>query len=98
MWFNLCWAFTTAKDGLSAVAAMRAADIGSYQTAWALLHRLRSVLVRLGRERLSGVVEVDETFIGGEEPGLRGGRQRGKKVLVGVAVQLNAALHIVAVT
>ncbi len=52
-----------------------------------MLHRLRSVLVRPGRERLSGVVEVDETFIGGEEPGLRGGRQRGKKSLVGVAVE-----------
>ena len=39
-----------------------------------MLHRLRAVLVRPGRERLSGMVEVDETYIGGEEPGLRGGR------------------------
>ncbi|MCA1706302.1 MAG: IS1595 family transposase, partial [Actinobacteria bacterium] len=53
-----------------------------------MLHRLRSVLVRPGRERLTGRVEVDETFIGGEEPGLRGGRQRGKKTLVGVAVEV----------
>jgi len=52
-----------------------------------MLHRLRSVLVRPGRERLRGDVEVDETFVGGEEPGLRGGRQKGKKVLVGVAVE-----------
>ncbi len=52
-----------------------------------MLHRLRSVLVRPGRERLAGTVEVDETFIGGEEPGLRGGRQPGKKALVGVAVE-----------
>lgn len=43
-----------------------------------MLHRLRSVLVRPGREQLAGRVEVDETFIGGEEPGLRGGRQRGR--------------------
>jgi transposase-like protein len=42
-----------------------------------MLHRLRSVLIRPGRERLSGIVEVDETFIGGEEPGLRGGRAKG---------------------
>ncbi len=44
-----------------------------------MLHRLRSVLVRPGRDRLSGLVEVDELYIGGEESGLRGGA-RGKKV------------------
>lgn len=65
----------------------RTLAIGSTQTAWAMLHRLRSVLLRPGRERLQGEVEVDETYIGGEEPGLRGGRQKGKKVLVGVAVE-----------
>ncbi len=52
-----------------------------------MLHRLRAVLVRPGRERLAGEVEVDESYFGGEEPGLRGGRARGKKVLVGVAVE-----------
>jgi ISXO2-like transposase domain len=53
-----------------------------------MLHRLRSVLVRPGRDRLSGTVEVDETFMGGEEAGLRGGRAKGKKLLVGVAVEV----------
>ena len=53
-----------------------------------MLHRLRSVLVRPGRDRLSGTVEADETFIGGDEPGLRGGRARGKKVLTGIAVEV----------
>jgi len=47
-------------------------EFGSYQTAWAMFHRLRSVLVRPGRERLSDRVEVDETFIAEVEPGLRG--------------------------
>lgn len=88
VWFNACWLFATQKDGVSAQSLQRALEIGSYQTAWAMLHRVRSVLVRPGRERLAGVVEVDETYIGGEEPGLRGGRARGKKSLVGVAVEL----------
>ena len=89
VWFTACWMFATAKDGVSAQSLQRALEIGSYQTAWAMLHRLRSVLVRPGRDRLTGTVEVDETYIGGEEPGLRGGRARGKKSLVGVAIEVN---------
>jgi transposase-like protein len=92
VWFNACWMFATAKDGISALSLQRSMEIGSYQTAWAMLHRLRSVLVRPGRERLTGVVEVDETYVGGEEPELRGGRARGKKSLVGIAVELNQPL------
>jgi transposase-like protein len=88
VWFMACWLFASQKDGVSAQSLQRALEIGSYQTAWAMLHRLRSVLVRPGRERLHGRVEVDETFIGGEEPGLRGGRARGKKSLVAVAVEV----------
>ena len=88
VWFNACWLFATGKDGVSALSLQRTLEIGSYQTAWAMLHRLRSVLVRPGRELLAGVVEVDETFIGGLEPGLAGGRARGKKVLVGIAVEV----------
>ena len=89
VWFMACWMFATQKDGVSAQSLQRSLEIGSYQTAWAMLHRLRSVLIRPGRERLSGIVEVDETFIGGEEPGLRGGRAKGKKSLVAVAVELH---------
>jgi transposase-like protein len=88
VWFTACWLFATQKDGISAQSLQRALEISSYQTAWAMLHRLRSVLVRPGRERLTGTVEVDEAFIGGEEPGLRGGRAKGKKSLVGVAVEV----------
>lgn len=88
VWFTACWLFATAKDGVSAMNLKRVLDIGSYQTAWAMLHRLRSVLVRPGRDRLAGRVEVDETFIGGEEPGLSGGRAKGKKALTGVAVEV----------
>ena len=88
VWFSACWQFTTGKDGISALSLKRMLEIGSYQTAWAMLHRMRSVLVRPGRDRLSGTVEVDETYIGGEEPGLRGGRAKGKKVLTAIAVEI----------
>ena len=88
VWFTACWSFATAKDGISALSLQRSLDIGSYQTAWAMLARFRSVLVHPGRKRLSGTVEVDETYIGGEEPGLAGGRAQGKKVLTGIAVEV----------
>lgn len=88
VWFTACWMFASQKDGVAALSLQRTLDIGSYPTAWAMLHRLRSVLVRPGRDRLTGTVEVDETYIGGDEPGLRGGRAKGKKSLVGVALEL----------
>ena len=53
VWFNACWLFATGKDGISALSLKRTLEIGSYQTAWAMLHRLRSVLVRRGRDRLA---------------------------------------------
>ena len=64
-----CWLSATAKDGISARSLQRFLEIGSYQTTWAMLGRLRSVLVRPGRDWLAGRVEVDETYIGGEDPG-----------------------------
>ena len=88
VWFNACWLFASGKDGISALSLKRTLEIGSYQTAWTMLHRLRAVLVRPGRERLAGMVQVDETYIGGVEPDLPGGRAQGKKVLTGVAVEV----------
>lgn len=88
MWFTACWLFATQKDGISALSLQRALGISSYQTAWAMLHRLRSSLIRPGSELLSGKVEVDETLIGGTEEGDRGGRTPGEKALVGIAVEL----------
>lgn len=88
VWFAVCWMFATAKDGISALGLQRVLEKGSYQTAWAILHRFRSALVRPGRKRLAGIAEVDETYIGGAEPGLPGGRAKGKKVLTGIAVEI----------
>ena len=61
VWPTACWLFATGKHGISALSLKRTLEIGSYQTAWAMLHPLRSVLVRPGRDRLAGTVEVDET-------------------------------------
>lgn len=88
VWFHACWLFCTGKDGVSAQSVQRTLEIGSYQTVWAMMHRLRSVCVRPGRDKLSGRVEIDETFVGGEEKGLPGGRAAGKKALVAIAVEL----------
>lgn len=90
VWFTACWMFATNKTGMSALALRRALEIGSYQTAWTMLHRLRSVLVRPGRERLTGTVEVDETYLGGVDPGMPG-RSRGKKVLTAIAVEISTS-------
>jgi transposase-like protein len=65
----------------------RQLGFGSYETAWAWLHKLRRAMVRPDRDRLSGDVEVDETFVGGVEPG-GGGRHVGKKSVVAIATEI----------
>jgi transposase-like protein len=87
-WFRAMWWVTNQKTGVSALGLQRALGFGSYKTAWAWLHKLRRAMVRPGRERLTGWVEVDETFVGGVHPGRRG-RQTQTKALVGVAVQVD---------
>ena len=79
------WWVTSQKNGASALGLQRILGLGSYRTAWALLHKLRRAMVRPGREQLAGRVEVDETYVG-EEEGVRG-RQRRKKALVVVAAE-----------
>lgn len=73
-WFAAVWYITSQKHGVSALGMQRVLGLGSYQTAWTMLHRLRRAMVRDDRNRLSGIVEVDETFIGG--PDERFGRKR----------------------
>ena len=86
LWFEAMWYVTNQKLGVSALGLQRVLGLGSYHTAWNWLHRLRRAMVRPGRDRLAGVVEVDEIFIGGERPGKRG-RGAGGKALVVLAVQ-----------
>lgn len=85
-WFRAMWWVTSQKTGASAVGLQQVLGLGSYETAWTWLHKLRRAMVRPGRDRLSGVVEVDEAFIGGLEEGVRG-RHTEKKALIAVACE-----------
>jgi transposase-like protein/ribosomal protein L37AE/L43A len=87
-WFRAMWYITNQKYGVSALGLQRALGLGSYHTAWTWMHKLRRAMVRPGRDRLDGIVEVDETYIGGGKPGKRG-RGAAGKVLVVIAVQLD---------
>jgi transposase-like protein len=82
MWFRAIWHVTSQKSGTSALGLQRVLGFGSYQTAWSCLQKLRHAMVRPDRDRLSGVVEVDETYIGGEKPGKRGRGALGKALVV----------------
>lgn len=86
MWFRAIWWVTSQKTGVSAMGLQRILGLGSYETAWTWLHKLRRAMVRPGRDRLGGRVEVDETYLGGLEEGVRG-RQTHTKALVAVAAQ-----------
>ena len=85
-WFRAMWYVTSQKNGISALGLQRVLGLGSYKTAWAMLHKLRRAMVRPGRDQLQGVVEVDETYWGGEEAGARG-RRTEQKALIIVAAQ-----------
>jgi len=86
LWFRVMWWVTSQKNGASALGLQRAVGLGSYKTAWTWLHKLRRAMVRPGRERLHGIVEIDETYVGGLEEGVRG-RQTETKALVVVAAE-----------
>jgi transposase-like protein len=84
LWCRAIWQVTSQKNGASALGLQRVLGLGSYQTAWTVLHKLRRAMVRPGRDQLSGRVEVDETQIGG--PGQKG-RGSPTKALVVIAAQ-----------
>lgn len=82
LWFRAIWHLTSQKYGANAMGLQRMLGLGSYRTAWIWLHKLRRAMVRPGRDRLSGTVDVDETYIGGEKPGKRGRGAAGKSLVV----------------
>jgi transposase-like protein len=86
-WFAAIWALVVSKQGMSALGLQRLMGLGSYETAWAHLHKLRRAMVRPGRHLLGGLVEVDEGYVGGREVGMAGRQTEDKSVVV-VAVEV----------
>ncbi len=86
VWFRAMWWLVMQKNGASALGLQRVLGLGSYETAWTWLHKLRRAMVRPGRDRLAGRVEVDETLIGAGEEGAMG-RQTLGKALVAIAAE-----------
>jgi len=82
LWFRAIWHLTSQKYGANALGLKRVLGLGSYETAWMWLHKLRRAMIRPGRDRLSGTVQVDETYIGGEKPGKRGRGATGRTLVV----------------
>lgn len=89
VWFWAAYLMTTDKRGISALFLQHQLGLRRYETAWTMLHKLRRAMVNSAREPLRGEVEVDDTWIGGMQAGLRGSRQlKGRKAaLVLVAVE-----------
>ena len=88
-WFAAAWLMTGQKQGVSALGLQRALGLGSYQTAWAMLHRFCLAIVRPARERLGGWVEVDEAYVGGVEGAVHG-RETATKSIVAIAVEIKS--------
>ena len=87
LWFRAMWYVTSQKIGVSALGLQRVLGLGSYRTAWTWLHKLRRAMVRPGRDRLSGTVEVDEIYVGGVKKGKRGRGADGKALVLVTAQQ-----------
>lgn len=87
LWFRAIWWLTGQKNGASALGIQKIMGLGSYKTAWAWLHKLRRAMVTPGRDNLSGIIEMDETYIGGEKTGSRGRGATGKSLVV-IAVEI----------
>jgi transposase-like protein len=84
-WFAAAWFVTSTKNGINASALQTQLGFGSYETAWAWLQKLRRAMVRPDRDRLTGLVEIDETFVGGVSVGKPGAST--DKVPVQIAVE-----------
>ena len=87
LWFRVIWAMVILKNGISALGLQKLMGFGSYKTAFTWLHRLRELTILPDRTKLSGKVEVDESFLGGKHEGKRGRGAEGK-ILIAIAVEV----------
>jgi transposase-like protein len=92
VWLAAAWYLTSQKQGVNALGLQRVLGLGSYQTAWAMLHRFRAAMVRRGHERLHGKVEVDESYLAisdRQSPLTAKGRKNNTaKTLIVIAVEM----------
>jgi transposase-like protein len=88
LWFRAVWLVTSQKNGISALSLQRQLGLSRYETAWAMLQRLRQAMIRPGLDLLSGEVEVDETIVGGPTLGKKGRDIEGKALVV-IAAEKN---------
>src|SRR5512133_351606 len=86
LWFRAIFEVTASKQGISTAELQRKLGVGSYQTAWSWLQKIRTAMVRPDRQPLAGEVEIDESYVGGPEPG-KPGRAAEKKAIVAAAVE-----------
>lgn len=93
-WFAAIWYFTSQKRGVSALGMQRVLGLGSYQTAWTMLHRLRRAMVREDRDQLSGIVEVDETFVGGPEKRREARKEKSRQSLKNKAISHKSVVAV----
>ncbi len=89
LWFQAIWYVTSQKFGGNALGLKRVLGLGSYQTAWSWLHKMRRAMVRPGRDKLRGIVEVDEALVGGEDRGGKRGRGAERKSIVVIALEIH---------
>jgi transposase-like protein len=83
VWYRVIHLLLTSKKGMSARQIHRYIGFGSYKTAWYMCHRIRAALIEKDFDKLGGVVEVDETFIGGKAHNKHGGRGNGGRGGIG---------------
>lgn len=92
VWLAAAWYITNQKQGVSALGLQRVLGLGSYQTAWMMLHRFRRAMVRAGRDRLSGIVEIDETYVAvtdrAQTRSIAGKKSRTNDAIVAIAVEI----------
>ena len=89
IWFRAIWYIVAQKHGTNALNLQRILGLGSYRSAWTMLHKLRRAMVRPGRDKLHGRIEVDESYLGGVKYSGKRGRGSENKTLIAIAVEVN---------